>query len=99
MCFGINALTLVHTLTHHYNGQFANDHLYATRQLPPLFLCRHSFGRAKEYGKSFLVGQLVLALRFLSHHIYCEVIFLSGDYHVSLLYWSHVCVFLVFPVH
>ena len=99
--FGINALTLVYTLTRHYYGRFAStdNHLYATRQLPPLFLCHHSFGRAKEYGKSFLAGQLVRASRFSSYHIYYGVIFPSGDCHVSLLYWSHVCVFLVFPAH
>ena len=66
MLSGINAATLVHTLTRHYHGRFAStdDYLYVTCQLPPLFLCRHSFGREKEYGKSFLAGQLVRASRF-----------------------------------
>ena len=96
---GVNALMLVHMLTHHYYGRFASmdDHLYATRQLPLLFLCHHSFGRAKEYEKSFLASQLVRAPRFSSDHIYCEEIFLLGDCHISLLNWLHVCASLSFP--
>ena len=38
--------------------QVMDHHLYATRQLPPLFLCCPSSGRAKEYGKSILGGSL-----------------------------------------
>ena len=34
--------------------QVTDNHLYATRQLPPLFLCRPFPGQAKEYGKSIL---------------------------------------------
>ena len=33
--------------------QVTDDHSYDTRQLPPLFLCCPSLGRASEYGKFF----------------------------------------------
>jgi len=34
--------------------QVTDNHLYATRQLPPLFLCHPFPGQANEYGKSIL---------------------------------------------
>ena len=57
-----------------------DDHLCATRQLPILFLCRPLFGRAKEYGESFLSGLVYSCLEILvSSHL------LWGDVFIRLL--------------
>ena len=50
--------------------QVIDDHLYATHQLPPLFLCRLSSGQAKEYGKFVLGGSLCMCLEILVVGVY-----------------------------
>ena len=97
----INALTLVHTLSRHYYSRFASmdDHLYATCQLPPLFLCHHLFGRAKEFGKSFLAGLTCWCPKILvSSHLLWGDIPVKWLPHFSLELVACVC-FLVFPTH
>ena len=45
--------------------QVTDNHLYATRQLSPLFLYRQLPRQAKEYGKSVLGGSPCLCLEIL----------------------------------
>ena len=72
----------VHTLTrHNHDGlQVIDNHLHATCQLPPLFLCHLLSGRSKEYGKSFLGGSPCSCFEIL-----IPSYFLWGDIFVSWL--------------
>ena len=79
---GINALTFFHIflITIVDSLRVTNNHLRATRQLPPLFLCLLLPRRAKEYGKSFFGG-----LPCSCFEILIPLYLLWGDISVSWL--------------
>ena len=67
--------------------QVMDNHLCATCQLPPLFLCHPSSGQAKEYGKSILGGSLCSC-----PEIFVPSYLLWGDIFVS---WSPRSMFVL----
>ena len=82
MLSGINALTLVHTFTHHWHGQFAiwTSILSLSVNCPLCSFCRHWFGRAKEY-EQFWWSNCLRFPKFLSNHHKCDVTFSSNNWH------------------